>query len=118
MSSQAKIESKVVKNSVFELCGVIGWNLHYVFSHFSKKIVNIHYLFCDFWAFFSGAVQPRWKVLAQVAKNSGSAAQILKSGEGVKILDIKMKQDTYGYVAQPFGLGRMICFRGQLRQCC
>ena len=33
-----------------------------------------------FFGFFSGAVQPRWKILAKMVKNSGSAAKILKSG--------------------------------------
>ena len=33
-----------------------------------------------FFGLFQGAVQPRWKNLLKIAENSGSAAQILKSG--------------------------------------
>ena len=36
-----------------------------------------------FFGLLSGAVQPRWKILAKMVKNSGSAAKILKSGGGI-----------------------------------
>ena len=45
-------------------------NLYYLFSHFSSKMTNLHYLFCDFLTFFrerfsqDGKIRQKWPKIA------------------------------------------------------